>query len=310
MVQLGLRRLRNRLRKGGLSVSNHQIALNFLKKGYQVVPLSRKTGSPIIKFKDKPITEEVIKSVNWLNCDYALLMRGVWAIDIDTHELDETTARGLKWLIQTCGVDILRITTTDQYNNGLDGYSSLLNSEYKEELLDNFSKTFIEVTASGGMHILFKKRDDIPYSQKPKIMQGIDIKAHDNNYVKIFPSEGREVLQVVDDLPHYEGEFEKHVFKPKQQIITQYFSESLPVSLNKGTHEGREAYERVTTGTCMNRNDDLFKAACWAFENGHPIENLVTIIGTVKGRDVFTREEFERTIESARNIVSYVTIGT
>ncbi|MTB64100.1 hypothetical protein GGG87_03670 [Streptococcus sp. zg-86] len=291
-------------------MAHHDTALNFLKKGYQVIPLSRKTGSPIIKFKDIQITEEIIKSVNWLNCDYALLMRGVWAIDIDTHELDETTAKGLKWLIQTCGADILRITTTDQYNNGLDGYSSLLNSEYKEELLDNFSKTFIEVTASGGMHILFKKRNDIPYGQKPKIMKGIDIKAHENNYVKIFPSEGREVLQAVDSLPYYEGEFEKQAFKPKQHIVTQYFSELLPTPSNNGTHEGREAYERVTSGTCMNRNDDLFKAACWAFENGHPIDNLMIIIGTVKGRDTFTREEFERTVESARRKVSYVTFGT
>lgn len=282
-------------------------ALNFLKKGYQVIPLSRKTGNPIIKFKDIPITEEIIQSVNWWNCDYALLMRGVWCIDIDTHTIDEATAEGLKFLLRSQKANLLSILSTDQNDYGLDGYSSILRSEYKEELIENFNRTFLELTASGGMHILFRKREGVSYSQKIGAMPGVDIKANDNNYVKIFPSEGREVLQAVKELPFYEGVFEQELFKPKQQIITRYFEESLPSHHKGGSHEGREAYERVTTGTCMNRNDDLFKAACWAFENGHSIDALTAIIGTVKGRDVFTREEFEQTVESARRKVSYVT---
>ena len=121
--------------------------------------------------------------------------------------------------------------------------------------------------------------------------------------MKIFPSEGREVLQAVKELPFYEGEFEKTVFEPKQQIITQYFSSSIVKPKSTGNHEGREAYKRVATGTSYNRNDDLFKGACWAFENDIDIDDLTSIIGTVKGRDVFTREEFEQTIESAKRKV-------
>lgn len=63
----------------------------------------------------------------------------------------------------------------------------------------------------------------------------------------------------------------------------------------------------------MNRNDDLFKAACWAIEGGHDLTSLEILIGSVKGRDEFTREEFERTIESARRKVAsggYTIIGT
>ncbi|HHK0660536.1 TPA: bifunctional DNA primase/polymerase, partial [Streptococcus pyogenes] len=67
----------------------HTTALSFLKKGYQVIPLRKDTGTPMIKFKDIQITEEVIKNTNWFNCDYALLMRGIWCIDIDTHDMDE-----------------------------------------------------------------------------------------------------------------------------------------------------------------------------------------------------------------------------
>ena len=287
----------------------HDTALAFLKKGYQVIPLSKKTGNPIIKFKDIPITEDIIKSVNWFNCDYALLMRGIWAIDIDTHNMDETIAEGLKFLLRSQKADLLSVLSTDQHDYGLDGYSSILRSEHKDELIKNFQNTFLELTASGGMHALFKKREDIPYTQKIGVMSGIDIKANDNNYVKIFPSEGREVLQAVKELPFYDGEFEKTVFEPKQQIITQYFSDSLPSTLNSN-HEGKEAYDRIITGTCMNRNDDLFKASCWAIENNQSLADLMVIIGTTKGRDVFTQEEFERTIESARRKVNYVTIRT
>lgn len=279
-------------------------ALAFLKKGYQVIPLSRRTGSPVIKFKDIPITEELIKSINWSNCDYALLMRGVWAIDIDTHGMDPITAQGLKFLLKSQKADLFTILSTDQNNFGLDGYSSILRSEYKEEFIQNFKNTFFELTDSGGMHVLFKKREGIPYSQKIGPLPGIDIKANENNYVKIFPSKGREVLQAVKSLPVYEGEFEKEIFKPKPKIVTNYFQQSLPTIQGNGNHEGRDAYNRILEGTWMNRNDDLFKAACWAIESGTDLEPLSVLIGSVKGRDEFTREEFERTIESARRQVA------
>lgn len=282
---------------------HHTTALSFLKKGYQVIPLSKKTGRPIIKFKDIQITEDIIKNINWFDCDYALLMRGMWCIDIDTHKMtDEKLASDLKIMIQTMGIDLLSVLSTERYNNGLDGYSSLLKSEYKEELIGNFKKTFVEITASGGMHILFKKRDGVDYSQKPSVLPSIDIKAHDNNYVKIFPSDGREVLQTAKELPYYNGKFEEAIFKPKENFTT-YFSGSIVKPKSTGNHEGREAYERVATGTSYNRNDDLFKGACWAFENDIDIDDLTSIIGTVKGRDVFTREEFELTIESAKRKV-------
>lgn len=281
---------------------HHTTALSFLKKDYQVIPLSKKTGRPMIKFKDIQITEDIIKRINWFDCDYALLMRGMWCIDIDTHDMDEKLAKELKTMIKTMGIDMLSVLSTDQYNNGLDGYSSLLNNEHKEELISNFKNTFVEITDSGGMHILFKKRDGVDYSQKIGVLKGIDIKANDNNYVKIFPSDGREVLQAVKKLPYYDGKFEEAIFKPKENFTT-YFSASIVKPKSTGNHEGREAYERVATGTSYNRNDDLFKGACWAFENDIDIDDLTSIIGTVKGRDIFTREEFELTIESAKRKV-------
>lgn len=283
-------------------------ALSFLKKGYQILPLSKKTGLPVIKYKNIKITEDIIKSINWMNCDYALLMRGVWGIDIDTHKMDEKLAYELRMMIKTLGIDLLSVLKTDNNDYGLDGYSSIVRHENSDELIRNFKNSYTELTDSGGLHILFKKRDGIDYTQKIGVMDGVDIKAHDNNYIKIFPSTGREVLKAVKELPFYEGEFEKKVFSNKQQIVTEYFGSSVVYS-NKG-HEGEEAYQRVSTGMSVNRNDDLFKAACWAFENNHSIEDLMSIIGTVKGRDVFTREEFERTIESARRRVNFVTFGT
>lgn len=280
-------------------------ALSFLSKGYQVIPLSRKTGTPITQFKDIPVTEEFINSLNWDNCDIALLMRGIWCIDIDTHNMDEELAKQLKDMIKIFGADLLSaLKTNDNHNLGLDGYSSLFNYEHKEEILNNAKNTYIEQTTSGGLHILFRKQDGIDYSQKISVLDGVDIKANDNNYVKIFPSVGREVLQAVNELSVYEGKFEKEIFRPPK-IVTNYFSEFLPNKIN-GNHAGKEAFERVATGNSMNRNDDLFKAACWAFENNQDISDLYSIVGTIKGRDVFTPEEFERTVESARKKVNFV----
>ncbi|WP_458861036.1 bifunctional DNA primase/polymerase, partial [Streptococcus agalactiae] len=120
----------------------------------------------------------------------------------------EKLAKELYIMIKKMGIDLLSVLSTDKYDNGLDGYSSIIRHEYKNELISNFKNTFAELTASGGMHILFKKRDDINYTQKIGVMPGVDIKANDNNFVKIFPSDGREVLQAVKTLPYYDGKFE------------------------------------------------------------------------------------------------------
>lgn len=59
-----------------------------------------------------------------------------------------------------------------------------------------------------------------------------------------------------------------------------------------------------------SRNADLFKAACWAFENGHDISPLRNVIGSVKNGDEFTETEYLITMESARRKVTYVNVGT
>lgn len=285
---------------------NHTTALSFLNKGYQVVPLSRTTGRPIIKFKDRPITEELIKSINWLNCDFALLMRGVWCLDIDTHDMDERTAQELKTMLKLFGIDLLSVLGTDRYGNGLDGYSSIIRHELKDELINNFKRTYTELTASGGLHVLFKKREGVSYSQKIGVLDGVDVKANDNNYVKVYPSAGREILGKTGTLAYYEGEFENQLFSRKAEPIITSFGQS--VVKRMGNHEGQEAYERVSNGLSNNRNDDLFKGACWALENGYDLSPLYNVVGSIKGNDEFTISEFNLTIESARRKVSYVNV--
>ncbi|MGC4388130.1 bifunctional DNA primase/polymerase, partial [Streptococcus suis] len=43
-------------------------------------------------------------------------------------------------------------------------------------------------TASGGKHLFYFKRDDCPISQMIGFLPGVDIKAHENNYVLVAPS--------------------------------------------------------------------------------------------------------------------------
>ena len=43
-------------------------------------------------------------------------------------------------------------------------------------------------SASGGKHLLYFKRDDEPITQMIKFLPGVDIKAHENNYIIVAPS--------------------------------------------------------------------------------------------------------------------------
>jgi hypothetical protein len=278
---------------------------NYLKRGFQTVPINPKNNKPYVKFKNIDITEEFIdKHARYYEIgETALLTRGVWGIDIDTHKADPAIAKQIYAMVKMFGLDLLEVMQDE--SGELDGYSTLLNSEYRDEIIRNGKNSFAELTASGGLHFLFKKRDDmsLDYGQHNGAMEGIDVKAHHNNYIKIFPSVGRDVLHAVPELAYYEGKLEKKLFADKQhkKIITHY----VPNVKNYGPSRfivkslGQEAYERVAGGESWNRNDDLFKGAAWAIERGKDIDALRVIIGTVKGNDVFTEEEFMNTINSA-----------
>lgn len=133
-------------------------AIKYAEKGLSVLPMVNK--KPLIKFADKPaLTVDEIKQL-WNKFPYAQIgvkTTNFFVIDIDTKSA-----------------------------HGHDGYHSI--NEFKDKY-DLLPETLAQQTSSGGMQLFYLKRNDIQISQNIGWLPGVDVKAHDNNYVLIAPSE-------------------------------------------------------------------------------------------------------------------------
>lgn len=267
-------------------MTNYDIALYMLEKGVQCIPLNE-NKKPIVFFGDVTITETFINDHYW---EYATtpvlgaLSRGVWCIDIDQH------------------------------GGFMTGYRSMKEVSYYNELDCNAMNSWVQSTPSGGMHIIFKKREGIHYSQKIGYMKNVDIKANDNNYFVLGGSVTENGKYLSNEQPptFYNGDFEKRIFNWEGstfdgQILERHsmrkalpdvdFSFLYPVGRNG---KGKAAYERIINGETIERNNDLFLAVSYAKACQVDIEPLMILIDDVKGRDRFTEKEFWATVASAR----------
>lgn len=133
-----------------------RFALGYARRGFDVVPLIPNTKRPMQKFANRPpMTEDEIIEV-WRktpNANIALKTVDFFIVDIDTH--GETN-----------------------------GYQSL--KEWKH--VKKIPRTSQVLTASGGKHLYFKKPIGFEFPQKISFLDGVDIKAHVNNYVVAPPS--------------------------------------------------------------------------------------------------------------------------
>ncbi len=261
-------------------------AKELLKAGVPTIPLSA-NKTPTIKFANATIDVAFIDS-NAESYESAsglgVLTRKWWCIDVDRNHAD-----------------------------GVDGFESIKTTPFIDEIAEIASQTMRQETPSGGLHLIFEKRKGVTYSQKIGYLPGVDIKANDNNYFVLAGSKSHSGEYTSNDkLPiPYAGEFEGRIFGSpgnyREQIMNKYsvkqslssydFSH-LPMPKGKGGR-GKQAYERIINGTSEDRNNDLFLAVSYAKACNVEIEPLRAIIGTVKGRDVFTESEFNKTAESA-----------
>lgn len=130
-------------------------ALHYQKLGYSVIPIDKKSKRAITKFKDKTFSENEI--------------RRFW------HEQPDAN---IAWRTTDFFVIDIDVSVTEN------GYESL-----KEwELSRYIPKTLTATTPSGGKHIFLKKPKGIELSQDIRVKPGIDIKANENNYVLVSPS--------------------------------------------------------------------------------------------------------------------------
>lgn len=135
-------------------------AIKYANKGLYVLPMIDKR--PLISFADKPaLTETEIREIwtKYPNANIALRTVDFFVIDIDRHD------------------------------GGKDGFETVRNWPQNALLSD----TLTQRTSGGGLQLFFLKRSDMDVQQNIGWMDGVDVKAHVNNYVMVPPSrvEGR-----------------------------------------------------------------------------------------------------------------------
>lgn len=265
-------------------MTGYHVAKNLLKKNIQVIPLNE-YKTPTISFADVSITDDFIERHKYSYHQahvLGVLTRGVWCIDIDIDN-----------------------------KKGKDGFKSLKDIPYYEEIVSNAQNTLVQTTASGGKHVIFHKREGINYGQKIGYLPSVDIKAHDNNYFVLAGSQthkGKYTHNGVN-VTEYQGKFEQRIFSKTgnyvQQTLEPYsIKNRLPnqnfdhVRGGKGG-EGKRAYQRIINGQSDFRNDDLYKAVSYAVQCNVDIEPLRILIGDNKNGDVFTERSWEATVRSA-----------
>ncbi len=135
-------------------------ALSYAEKGFKVFPLTPNTKIPLKNTKgskeatsNKEIIKEWWSSVP--NANIGLVTSNFFVLDIDIHE--------------------------EEYN----GFKSL---QTLENTFDKIPNTFSVSTGNNGLHLYFRKPNNIELSQKIGLAKGIDLKAHSNNYVVAPPS--------------------------------------------------------------------------------------------------------------------------
>ena len=130
-------------------------AINYAAHGFSVIPIGS-NKRPLIKFADKPpLSDDEIKKI-WQRyplANIALKTDRFFVIDVDRH-------------------------------GDVDGLQSILNLNHNEW----FKNTLREKTAHDGYHFFFQKPAKENVTQCIGLLPGVDLKAHENNYVVVAPS--------------------------------------------------------------------------------------------------------------------------
>lgn len=277
-------------------MNKYEIALLLLEEDFQSIPINY-YKKPKLKFKDIPITKEFIeknKALYETASGLALLCRGIWCIDIDVNHGSENGFESLKEL-----------------------------EDVWPDIVKNGHQTYVQTTPRGGKHMVFKKVEGIDYKQHIGYLNGIDIKAQDNNFFVFAGSvtnagtytHNDKDIQYFDGtyIDYYNGTFEDRIFSSggsyEDQTLEKYTvrnimknyhysKRSVPILDGKGGL-GKQAYQRIVDGISEQRNNDLFLASTFAKECNISLEPLKVLIGDVRNGDEFTESEWLATVTSA-----------
>ena len=261
--------------------SMKEYALLYQQKGFSVIPISPTTKRPLIEFAAKPpLGANEIEEIWNKHPDANIALRTInfFVIDIDKHGIQN-------------------------------GFESLKRWKY----LNLIEPTLQAKTASGGKHLFYFKREDTPITQMIGFLPGVDIKAHENNYVLVAPS--------ATDKGMYEWDLEKSseggtMVTPSKELIQAikktyqethgYSSEGLKSlkerSLTRDRNQTTELLETIAVGFGDEggRNDKLAKFVGGLLFRAVDDEHVLRLAEIANGNSINPLPEIEvrRTVES------------
>lgn len=251
-----------------------EIAINLAKGGMKVFPLIPLSKIPAINNGAKGATSDVKQVEEWWsdnsNYNIGLCTTDFFVLDIDQH---------------------------DKSN----GFRSL---EMLENTFEPLPATFTVKTANEGRHYYFMKPKNITVKQKIGLLEGVDVKAHENNYIVAphsmvkrddgsigvyEPLNKSDVLQAPKWLITYITKGDKPQYRPSQGHTNRYRSNttSLLETLVSGLETGK-------------RNDTLTRITGQLLSYAVDVKSAYQLVQFMNGNssDPLDDKELNRTFES------------
>lgn len=242
-------------------------AISYASHGFSVIPIGA-TKRPLIKFANRPpLTIDEIKQV-WQRyplANIALNTDKFFVIDVDRHG------------------DV----------DGMDAIKQLNHDEW-------FKGTLTEKTAHDGFHFFFQKPKNETIAQNIGFLPGVDLKAHENNYVVVAPSQinGKHYKWLNHDIirPVPEGLLAliKEKAKPEKRKILSY----KVTSKTQTTH----LFEKIANGLGDDgqRNKTLASFVGGLLYRGvdPDVVAKLAVIANTNTTDSLPLNEVERTVNS------------
>lgn len=213
-------------------------ALSYAEHGFSVIPIGN-NKRPLIKFADKPpLTSTEIRDLwkKYPTANIALKTDNFFVIDVDRHgEAD-----------------------------GMESIKALGHDEW-------FKDTLTERTAHNGFHFFFTKPSKVKIQQNIGFLDGVDLKAHENNYVVVAPSQlGDKQYKWLNSEPMKE---------PPQGLID--------LILSKQKEPGPVAWSDIYRPTKKTKTTDLFEMIANGLgDTGSRNDNLTILMGGLLLRNV------------------------
>lgn len=244
-------------------------ALNYAEHGFSVIPIGS-SKKPLIKFADRaPLTSTEIREIwqKYPTANIALKTDKFFVIDVDRH-------------------------------GGEDGMKSIKALNHDEW----FKDTLTERTAHNGFHFFFTKPSKVKIQQNIGFLPSVDLKAHENNYVVVAPSQlGDKQYKWLNSKPMKEppqGLIDLILEKQKEFKPVEQLEGYKPTGKTQTT----ELFEKIINGLgpTGGRNNALASfIGGLLFRNVDPeVAGQLAVIANNNTEDSLSLNEVERTVNS------------